>query len=84
MILLGANAAYVAAADPQKEILDGLRAKGHYNEAIDYLQHARANPGTPKTFAETIDYELAVTRIDAAAAWPKPNAINPCNWPRKP
>ena len=56
------------AADPQKEILDGLRAKGHYDEAIDYLQHARANPGTPKTFAETIDYELAVTRIDAAAS----------------
>ena len=54
-------------ADPQKEILDGLRAKGHYDEAIDYLQHARTNPGTSKTFAETIDYELAVTRIDAAA-----------------
>ncbi len=65
VLLLGAAAA--PAADPQKEILDGLRTKGHYDEAIDYLQHARANPGTPKTFAETIDYELAVTRIDAAA-----------------
>ena len=41
--------------------------QGHYDEAIDYLEHARANPGTPKTFAETIEYELAVTRIDAAA-----------------
>ncbi|MGO9114927.1 MAG: hypothetical protein ACLP9L_37420 [Thermoguttaceae bacterium] len=65
VLLLGAGAA--PAADPQKEILNGLRAKGHYDEAIDYLQHARANPDTPKTFAETIDYELAVTQIDAAA-----------------
>ena len=54
-------------ADSQKETLDGLRAKGHYNDAIDYLEHARANPTTPKNFADTIDYELAVTRIDAAA-----------------
>ena len=65
-ILLGA-AAYAPAADPQKETLDALRAKGHYAEAIDYLRHARANPGTPKTFAESIDYELAITHIDAAA-----------------
>jgi tetratricopeptide (TPR) repeat protein len=67
VVLLGALAASVPAADDQKEVLDGLRAKGHYNEAIDYLQHARANPGTPGSFADTIDYELAVTQVDASA-----------------
>ena len=67
VLLLGALAARVPAADPQKEILDGLRLSGHYGEAIDYLNHARANPATPKTFADAIEYELAVTRIDAAA-----------------
>ena len=55
------------AAEQQKEILDALRAKGHYDEAVDYLQHARTNSAMPKAFVETIDYELAVTRIDAAA-----------------
>jgi hypothetical protein len=64
--LLAAAARPVAAAESQKEILDGLRASGHYDEAISYLQHARANPDTPQAFAETIDYELAVTEIDAA------------------
>jgi len=64
-ILFGTIAA--PAAELQKEILNGLRAKGHYDEAIDYLQHARANPSTAKTFLETIDYEQAVTQIDAAA-----------------
>ncbi len=66
VILLGTITAPASAADPQKEILNGLRAKGHYDEAIDYLQHSRANSSTPKTFLETINYELAVTRIDSA------------------
>ena len=66
-ILLGTLAAAAPAADPQEDSLDGLRAKGHYDEAIDYLLHQRANPGTPKSFAETIEYELAVTWIDSAA-----------------
>ncbi len=67
VILFGTCTAFAPGADSQKETLDGLRAKGHYNDAIDYLEHARANPTTPKNFADTIDYELAVTRIDAAA-----------------
>ncbi|MEI8374830.1 MAG: hypothetical protein WCJ35_18560 [Planctomycetota bacterium] len=68
VILLSAIAVRALAADPRKEILNGLRAKGHYDEAIDYLQHAQANSSTQKTFLETIDYELAVTRIDSAAS----------------
>jgi tetratricopeptide (TPR) repeat protein len=71
------SAAITPAAEPQKEILDGLRAKGHYDEAIDYLRHARANSSTPKTFAETIDYELAVTQIDAAAGLAEPQRDQP-------
>jgi len=67
VILLGTGSALAPAAEGQKEILDGLRTKSHFDEAIDYLQHARANPGTPQAFAETIDYELAVTQIDASA-----------------
>ena len=43
-----------------------MRAKGDYAAAVDYLQHLRSTPGLPKDFAETIDYELAVTHIDAA------------------
>ena len=67
IVLLAASAAEALGAQAPKEIVDGLRAKGRYEEAIDYLQHAQANPATPKSFAETIAYEMAVTRIDAAA-----------------
>jgi hypothetical protein len=77
VVLLGTDAACARAADPHKEILDGLRANGRYDEAIDYLRHARANPATPKTFAETIDFELAVTRIDAAAGLAEPQRDKP-------
>jgi hypothetical protein len=61
-------AAPALAADRQKETLDALRAGGHYEEAISYLQHARANSDTPKSFADAIDYELGVTQIDWAAS----------------
>ena len=53
-------------ADPQKEILDSLKAKGDYAGAADYLQKVRTNPGLPSGFAETIDYELAVVHVEAA------------------
>jgi tetratricopeptide (TPR) repeat protein len=65
-LLVGLLAAPLVAADPQKEILDGLKAKGDYAAAADYLQKVRTNPGLPSSFAETIDYELAVVHIEAA------------------
>jgi tetratricopeptide (TPR) repeat protein len=66
LALLVAITRHSLAADPQKEILDSLRAKGDYAAAADYLVRLRANPALPKDFGETIDYELAVTHIDAA------------------
>jgi tetratricopeptide (TPR) repeat protein len=67
LIFLGGATKPAQAADSQKETLDGLRAGGHYAEAIAYLQHARTDSHTDATFAETIDFELGVTEIDAAA-----------------
>ena len=64
-LLAGLLAPGLFAASPQKQILDGLRAKGDFDGAINYLQQARTNPALPKSFAETIDYELAMTHIDA-------------------
>ena len=72
-ILLGTSLKSALAADAQKEILDGLRREGHYQAAIDYLQHTLADTATPQAFAETIPYELALTRIDAAAAGRAPH-----------
>ena len=65
-VVISFFAAPILAADPQKEILDGLKAKGDYAAAADYLQKVRTNPGLPSGFAETIDYELAVVHIEAA------------------
>jgi cellulose synthase operon protein C len=65
--LLGPSAEVVRAVDESPAgILAALRAKGHFKEAIEYLEHARTDPNTPKAILEAIDYELAVTRIDAA------------------
>ena len=66
VLLTGLFAPLALAADPQKEILDGLKAKGDYAGAADYLQKVRTNPGLPSGFAETIDYELATVHIEAA------------------
>ena len=74
----------VVAATPQKQALDALRAKGDYSAAVDYLQRLRSTAGLPQEFAETIDYELAVTHIDAAGQASRASATNTTNLPRKP
>jgi hypothetical protein len=55
-------------AEPAPKFLEGLRERGYFDEALDYLDEMRASPLADAAFQETIDYEAGITLIDAARA----------------
>jgi hypothetical protein len=55
-------------AKASREFVEGLRRRGCFDEAIDYLEQMRVGRQTDAAFQETIDYETGVTLIDAAGA----------------
>jgi hypothetical protein len=58
--------AAVQAIEPAQAFLDGLRERGLYDVALDYLDSAAQNPAVPVSFKETLAYEKAVTLIQGA------------------
>lgn len=52
-------------AEPCQKFLDGLRERGLYDVAIDYLDSMRASRLAPQDFRDVIDYEKAVTILAA-------------------
>jgi predicted negative regulator of RcsB-dependent stress response len=62
------------AAEASRKFLEGLRQRGLYGLAIDYLEQMRASPAAPADFKETIDYEkgiLLLATLDTATDRPK-------------
>ena len=57
-------------AESHQAFLDALRRCGYFDEAVMYLEQMRADPRAPKSFQETIDYELAMTLLDSSRATP--------------
>ncbi|QDV71666.1 hypothetical protein Poly24_54050 [Rosistilla carotiformis] len=55
-----------SAAEPARAFLDGLRARGYHDIALDYLQSLQTNPAAPEDLKEAIEYERGVTLIDAS------------------
>jgi len=56
------------AIEPARAFLEGLRERGYYDVAIDYLDNAAKNPAVPADFKTTILYERGVTLVDGAKA----------------
>jgi len=57
----------VCRADEMAErFVEGLRAKGHHQMAIYYLEKMRDSPLVDDEFREKIDYEAGLTMLDAA------------------
>ncbi len=54
------------AEEPAREFLDGLRARGLHDVAIDYLDQMSTSPLAPAEIRETVLYEKALTFIAAA------------------
>src|SRR2546421_9139484 len=49
------------------QYLQGLRDRGYFDLADDYLEMLRGAPGTPADIKETIDYEQGRILIDEAS-----------------
>jgi len=54
------------AAEETQRFLDGLRERGLYDMALEYLEQMRASPLVDKEFRTAIDYEVGVTLIAAS------------------
>jgi hypothetical protein len=63
---LGTAAAQIAAEEPATAFLEGLRTRGYYDAALDYLDQMSTSPLAPAGFAETIPYERGITLIGMA------------------
>ncbi|MEX2176675.1 MAG: hypothetical protein WD872_20075 [Pirellulaceae bacterium] len=59
-----ANAA--PAVEPAQAFLDGLRSRGYFDVAIDYLESAQNNPHVPVQFKQTLLYEKGLTLVEGA------------------
>ncbi len=55
-----------SAVEPAREFLDGLRERGYYDVALDYLEAAKDNPSVPKQFKNNLQYEKGVTLVEGA------------------
>ena len=55
-----------AADEPARAFLDGLRARGYHDIALEYLQSLKSNPAAPADLKEAIEFERGVTLIEAS------------------
>lgn len=72
-ILAGLLAAWIAldaaaaqAEEPLRQMLEGLRARGYYDTALDYLASVRSSGAIPAAERARLSYEEGRTLIDAA------------------
>ncbi|MBX3440972.1 MAG: hypothetical protein KF774_01105 [Planctomyces sp.] len=70
LVLLAALAAGSSArgAEPWQKFVDGLRDRGYYNTALEYLDQAEQGTSTPAEFREKIAYERAQVLLASASA----------------
>ena len=81
-------------SEPAREFLDGLRQRGYFEEALDYLEQVRTDESIDAGFREVIDYEAGLTLIDlcipggrepeARNSWTRPTSGWPSSWPSIP
>ena len=56
----------VRGGEPARAFLEGLRERGYFDMAIEYLQQMRTSPLAPVEFKETLQYELGTTLIQSS------------------
>jgi len=72
LVWIAATAAFLilargaVALEPSSEFLQGLRARGYYDVAQDYLEAAKTNPLVSEEFKQAIPYELGILLIEEA------------------
>jgi tetratricopeptide (TPR) repeat protein len=63
-VLLGGS--LTSASEPAQAFLEGLRERGYYDTALDYLQSAEQNPAVSEAFKSTLVFERGVTLVAGA------------------
>ena len=58
--------AMASGGEPAREFLQGLRDRGYYDTAVDYLNMMRTSRRAPVEFKETLLYDLGSTLIEAS------------------
>jgi hypothetical protein len=66
LLFLASAHAWVGAAEPARAFLEGLRERGYYDMAIEYLEQMKTSPLAPVEFRETLLYELGTTLIQSS------------------
>jgi len=66
LLCLAAVAWSSRAAEESQKFLEGIRKKGLYDMALEYLDQMRNSPQASEDFKTVIDYEAGVTLIEAA------------------
>ena len=54
------------AEEPARAFLDGLRARGYHDTALDYLKSIKSSPLAPQELKETITYETALILVESS------------------
>lgn len=72
MGVFGSAAAQAAA--PVRPLLDALRQRMYYDDALDYLEQMRASRLAPDEFKQAVDFEQAVTLMQEAGRMRDPAA----------
>ena len=76
-VLLGWLATAVAPSEAAEEawrFLEGLRERGYYDVALDYLDQIETSPRCPADLKEVIDYEAGVTLVNGSRLIPSMQA----------
>jgi hypothetical protein len=76
------NPPWRPAAEPARQFLQGLRDRGYYDTAVDYLNMMKTSKLAPVDLKETLLYDLGSTLIEASrlqrtsrcakSSWTKP------------
>jgi tetratricopeptide (TPR) repeat protein len=61
-----ALASPLSAAEQWKPFLEGLRERGYYDTAIEYLDSMADNPRCPADLKQVLDYEAGITLMEGA------------------
>ncbi|MFV1963933.1 MAG: hypothetical protein ACC628_00810 [Pirellulaceae bacterium] len=66
IVLASASGLQVKAVEPARKFLDGLRARGYYDVALDYLDRVGTSPLAPVELREMLLYEKGVTLVQSS------------------
>ncbi len=66
LCLSGVTVSDATATEPAQKFLQGLRERGYYDTAVDYLERMKTSRLAPIELKEILLYEMGTTLIEAS------------------